>query len=181
MPAATIRVWDPFVRFIHWSVALLIAIEMLHEAGANPWHRYLGYLAGLLVALRLAWGMIGSPFARLASMAHTAKRIGSYLRSARSGERPTYAGHNPLGAWMAFTLWTLTLLVVTTGWILQLDAFWGNDMAQSLHAWVAYLLSICVVVHVAGALVSSALQRTNLIKAMITGKKPDKDSSIQRK
>lgn len=181
MPASAIRVWDPFVRFTHWSVAMLIVIEMLNEAGANPWHRYLGYAAGALVAMRLAWGIFGSPFARLASMAQSAKRVASYLRSAWSGKRPIHTGHNPLGAWMAFTLWTLTLFVVTTGWILQLDTFWGNDVAQSLHTWAAYALATCAVVHVGGALVTSALQRTNLVKAMITGNKPDQDSSIQRK
>ena len=181
MSASAIRVWDPFVRFIHWSVATLIAIEMLNEAGANPWHRYLGYAAGALVAMRLAWGLFGSPFARLASMAQSAKGVASYLRCAQSGKRPIYTGHNPLGAWMAFTLWTLTLVVVATGWILQLDAFWGSDGAQSLHAWTAYVLATCAVVHVGGALITSALQRTNLVKAMITGNKPGRDSSMRRR
>ena len=39
------RVWDPLVRTVHWSLAALIAVELFNEAGANPWHRYLGYVA----------------------------------------------------------------------------------------------------------------------------------------
>jgi len=176
MPESTVRVWDPLVRWVHWSLATLVAIEFVNEAGANPWHRYLGYAAGALVATRLAWGVLGSHYARLASMAQSAKHIVTYLRPATSRKRLIYAGHNPLGAWMAFTLWTLTIFCVTTGWMLQRDAFWGDEVLQKMHAWVAYALAACAVIHVGGALVTSALQRTNLVKAMITGNKIDNGS-----
>jgi len=54
--APHIRVWDLLVRSVHWSLATLIVIELFNEAGANPWHRYLGYLAAALVVVRLVWG-----------------------------------------------------------------------------------------------------------------------------
>src|SRR4051812_22125946 len=124
---ATVRVWDPFVRLVHWSVAVLVVIDLLNEAGANPWHRYLGYVAGALVLMRLAWGLIASRHARLSTMAESARTLMRYLSELRTGTHRFYAGHNAAGACMAFTLWALLLVIVTTGWMLQLDAFWGDE------------------------------------------------------
>lgn len=168
--------WDPLVRFVHWSVAVLIMVDLLNEAGANPWHRYLGFAAGALVALRLAWGIVGSPQARLLAMAASARAVKAYLAEWKSGQRRFYAGHNPLGASMAFVLWGLVLTVVITGWMLHLDAYWGDESLQTMHAAAAYLLAGCAVVHVGGVLITSALSRANLIKAMFTGIKVDKDT-----
>jgi cytochrome b len=168
---ASVRVWDPFVRIVHWSVAVLIVIDLLNDAGANPSHRYFGYVAGALVLLRLAWGLFAPRHARLSAMAESARTLMSYIADLRTGNHRFYAGHNPAGACMAFTLWTLLLLIVITGWMLQLDAFWGDELLQTAHAVAAYVLAALAVVHVSGALVTSAVTRMNLVKAMITGEK----------
>jgi cytochrome b len=172
MAVSTIRVWDPVMRVVHWSIACLVITELFNEAGANPWHRYLGYAAGALVILRLAWGIVGTRYARLASIARRATRLVPYVASlkSRSGRRP-FAGHNPLGASMALSLWGLILLVVGTGWMLRLDAYWGDEALQRFHAVAAYVLGTCAIIHVLGVLVMSAADRTNLVKAMITGSK----------
>jgi len=163
-----VRVWDPLVRSVHWSLAALIVVELFNEAGANPWHRYFGYVAAALVVARLAWGFGSRGHARLSSMAASARRAPSYFR------RPATpaAGHTPPGALMAFALWALVLLVALTGWMLGLDAFWGDEGLQRIHEVLAYALAAFAVVHVIAALVASYLQRVNLIKSMITGNKP---------
>jgi cytochrome b len=176
MAAAGIRVWDPLVRSVHWGIAVLVAVDMLNEAGANPWHRYFGYAAGVLVALRLAWGMFGSHHARLRSMAANARTLPNYLAELRSGRHRFYAGHNPLGALMAFTLWGLLIAVVATGWMLQLNAYWGDETVRTVHKFVAYTLTGCAVVHVAGVLATSLMTRVNLVKAIVTGVKTDPHS-----
>lgn len=165
-----VRVWDPVVRVTHWGLAVLIAVDLLNEAGANPWHRYFGYAAGALVMARLAWGFFGSSHARLSAMARTATQLSGYVRRSRAADR-AYVAHNPLGACMAFTLWGLTLFVVITGWLLQLEEYWGDERLQTLHANGSYVLAALVAVHVAGALVTSARRRVNLVKAMVTGHK----------
>jgi cytochrome b len=179
MAATAIRVWDPFVRLVHWGVAVLVAIDLLNDAGANPWHRYFGYAAGALVAIRLAWGMFGSHYARLQTMVASARTLKAYFGKSKSPARRFYAAHNPLGACMAFALLALLLAAVITGWMLQLDAFWGDESLQTLHAAAAYTLATLAVVHVTGVLVTSAVTHTNLVKAMITGTKVDKDTSAR--
>lgn len=159
------RVWDPVVRSIHWTVAALVAVDLLNEAGANPWHRYIGYAAVALVASRLAWGMLDTGHARLSRMAKKA------LSAHRSFTGVPDVAHTPLGALMAFALWSLVLLAGVTGWMLGLDAFWGEQWLQDLHAALSYALAGCMVVHVAAAIVTSRLQRVNLVKAMVTGEK----------
>lgn len=159
------RVWDPFVRSIHWAVAALVAIDLLNQAGANPWHRYIGYAAAALVASRLAWGMLDTGHAGLSRMA---KKV---LSAHRAFKGVPDAAHTPLGALMAFALWSLVLLAGATGWMLGLDAFWGEQWLQDLHAALSYVLACCIVVHVAAAIVASRVQRVNLVKAMVTGEK----------
>ena len=159
-------VWDVFVRVAHWAVAVLVVIELLNEASANPWHRYLGYAAAALVIARLVWGVVTQGEARLARMAATAAEAPAYLRSPRP-----YLGHNPLGALMAFLLWTLILAVGVTGWMTQLDAYWGEEWLQQLHELLAYVLGACALVHVGGVLVTSRRHSVNLIAAMLSGKK----------
>ena len=52
------KVWDPLVRVVHWGVAVAIVADLANEAGANPWHRGIGYAALALVCARLAWGLV---------------------------------------------------------------------------------------------------------------------------
>lgn len=165
--ASHIKVWDLLVRSVHWSLAALIVIELFNEAGANPWHRYLGYVAAALVVARLIWGCGDRGHASLASMTASARRAPSYFTL-----RSPSIGHTPPGALMAFALWTLALLVALTGWMQGLDAFWGEDSLQQVHEVLAYTLAAFAVLHIAAAVVLSYVKRVNLIKSMITGNKP---------
>jgi cytochrome b len=169
MAGPLVSVWDPLVRLVHWSVAALIVFDLFNEAGANPWHRYAGYAAGALVLVRLIWGVFGSWHVRLTSIGKSASAAIRYVRA--GDKRDVYVAHNPLGACMVLLLWTLILVVAVTGWMQQLDAFWGDELVQTVHSASAYVLGTCAVLHVAGVLVTSARSRTNLVKAMITGKK----------
>ncbi len=53
-----VRVWDPFVRVFHWLLAAAVLIDWFTD---DPlWlHTWLGYLAAILVVLRVIWGYIG--------------------------------------------------------------------------------------------------------------------------
>ena len=63
-PPATVKVWDPFVRIFHWSLAALVLIAFLTGDEAVLIHVAVGYAIVGLVAARIVWGFIGPPHAR---------------------------------------------------------------------------------------------------------------------
>ena len=71
----------------------------------------------------------------------------------------------------------LVLLAVSTisGWMQITERFFGVDWVEKLHTWSSNLVLILVVVHVLGVLLMCALQKENLVRAMITGKKRARD------
>ena len=151
---------------------MLVVIELVNEAGANPWHRYLGYAAGALVVARLAWGIGNVGNARLQAMAAAATGTPGYLRTLLThGEVRLSVAHTPPGAVMAFLLWTLLLLTCVTGWMYGLDSFWAEEWLQQLHEGLAYALGACAAVHIIAALLTSRIHGVNLVKGMITGEK----------
>lgn len=50
--ARELRVWDPLVRLIHWSVALSVLINSFSD-GEEALHLWVGYIAAGLVGVRL--------------------------------------------------------------------------------------------------------------------------------
>jgi cytochrome b len=164
-----IPVWSWVVRLSHWGVAAAVLFNLFNETG--PVHRWTGYLAAGLVVLRLLWGWtrpvgdvahVGWP--GLAAVRH-------HVQALRQRQVERSIGHNPLGLCMALLLWTLILLLGITGWMTQLDAFWGDDRLIACHELLADILLGCVLVHWAGVLLMSRLQRENLLIGMVTGRK----------
>ena len=171
MPAPDVPVWGLWIRAVHWAVATIVVVDLFNEAGANPWHRNLGYAAAGLVVLRLGVGAVlrghPSPVARV----RAAIRAPSYARDVVAGRSRPSAGHNPLGALMSFIIWSLVLFLGVTGWMTQLDRFWGEEWLHDLHAAGAYALGVCAAVHIIGVFRASRIYGANVAKSMITGRK----------
>ena len=158
------KVWDPVVRSLHWTLAALVVFDLVYDDGG--WgHRMVGYAAAVVVLLRLTWAAVSGGHSLKPSISATL----AYVRLLRRGTPPRSAGHDPLGLWMVWLLWTLVLLLGLTGWMSRLDAFWGDDRVHDAHAVLAYLLMAAVAVHVLGVVVMSVLWKENLPAAMITG------------
>jgi cytochrome b len=164
-----VKVWDGFVRLTHWTVAGIVLWNLFGPTDST--HRVLGYVAAGLVVARIAWGFVGSRHARFAQWWPTASHLIEYLRSLAKGKPMRHVSHNPLGGLMALVLWFLILALGVSGWIMRLDAFWGEDWPQELHASLAVAVEACVCVHVAAAVLMSLWTRENLIRAMVTGNK----------
>ena len=163
-----IPVWDAAVRLLHWLLAGLVLFDHFIDDEGGFLHRTIGYVAVGVVISRLLWsalaeGANGFRALRLRSPAAT-------LAWLRAGA-PRSTGHDPLGLWMVWLLWTLVLLLGLTGWMTRLDAFWGDETLQEVHAWLAHALVAAVAVHVAGVATMSWRWRENLLRAMLTGKK----------
>lgn len=168
---SSVKVWDPFVRIFHWSLVTCIVLnQFVLEAGETA-HEWTGYTASALVLLRLVWGFVGGRHARFADFFPTPQRLGRHLQALRRGEQPHYDGHNPLGALMMLALMVLVLSLGLTGWLQTTDAYWGEEWLMELHEWLANGLLLAAGLHAAAAIVMGRLERTRLIRAMITGHK----------
>lgn len=165
------RVWDPLVRITHWTFAIGCAAAFLTEEQRSL-HKLVGYAVLAALAVRLIWGFIGTRHARFSSFVRSPRVVLDYVAAMIRGSEPYYEGHNPLGAVMILALLSLLSVVTVSGWMMTLDAFWGEDWVEDLHETSADLLLWLVPLHVAGVIFASLRHRENLVKAMITGRKP---------
>jgi len=51
-----VRVWDRFVRIVHWTLVSCVLTNYFVLDDGETVHQWLGYLAGALVAARIVWG-----------------------------------------------------------------------------------------------------------------------------
>lgn len=173
-PAADLgrrRVWDPFVRVFHWTLVACVLLNGFVVDDGENLHQWLGYTAAALVLARVIWGFVGSRHARFADFFPTPRRVAGHLRALVSGQPRFHWGHNPLGALMILLLMSLVLGLGVSGWLQTTDAFWGEEWLQDLHEALGDGLLIAAGVHAASALLMGRLERTRLVKAMLTGVK----------
>ena len=170
-PPATVKVWDPFVRVFHWSLATLFAVAYLTGDEIERVHIAAGYTIGGLVALRFIWGFIGPAHARFSSFVHSPRDVLAYMRDVALFRAPRYLGHNPAGGALVVALMIMLAGTSITGFMLTTDAFWGVKWAEEVHEFFANLTVVLIVFHVLGVLLASFEHRENLVKAMITGRK----------
>ena len=56
----TVRVWDPFVRFFHWTLFICIIGQFITAEDFENVHVILGYVIIGLVLSRILWGFLGT-------------------------------------------------------------------------------------------------------------------------
>jgi len=181
-----IKVWDPFVRVFHWSLATAFFIAYFTEEDLLDIHVWAGYIVLGLVMARVLWGVVGSQHARFGDFVYPWSRVKQHIREVMKFNPRRYIGHNPAGGLMIILL--LISLVLTSvlglavygadqgagplaGWLAS-SPEWLEDVLEETHEIIANLTLLLVVVHVSGVIVESRLMKENLVKAMITGRKP---------
>jgi len=184
--SSSFLVWDPALRLFHWLLVLCFVIAYAFSAddGRLLLHLLVGYAVIGLLLFRLIWGVIGSEHARFRDFFYSFQAIITHLRGLLHGHAHPAIGHNPVGSVMVFGLLiTLSLLAVSgllldgiqrqgplAGWMWTLPHT-REDLLQSIHAWLADITLVMVLLHISGALLESYLLRENLVWAMITGRK----------
>lgn len=166
-----ILVWDIPTRIFHWLLVLCFAgawltseserLQMIHYA--------FGYSACALVLFRLVWGLVGTKYARFTQFVKGPQEMLGHFKHVMKGNQDTSPGHNPVGGIVMVGLMLLILLICFTGF-LSVKEFLGGFMSEA-HEAIASLALALVFVHIAAAVIMSLLQRENLVKAMVNGKK----------
>ena len=176
-----VPVWDLPVRLLHWSLVASIATAWLTEHGPSWLHDGAGYVALLVVAVRVVWGIKGPVRARFRSFIAPPLTTLAYARAVLHATERRHLGHNPLGGWMIAALLLTVAGTGLSGWLYTTDAFWGVAWVETVHEVLANSLLGLIALHLAGVVFTSCRQRENLAAAMIHGNKElrpgDVDSS----
>ena len=175
-------VWDPLVRIFHWSLGGFFCLAYFLDGDWPGLHSQAGYTVGLLVSFRIVWGFIGSEHARFADFVTSPGVTIAYLRELLQRRQNVCVGHDPAGAVMILGLLLSLAITVLSGISLfamegsgplaqTFVARWPGGLMADVHGFFSEFTFWLVVVHIGGVLLTSRLNRQNLIKAMITGRK----------
>jgi cytochrome b len=166
-----VRVWDPLVRVLHWSLVLAVTLSWLGTFAIAGVHQGAGYVALAIVLLRLLWGAIGSHCARFTQFVRGPRATWAYLMAVLQRRERRHLGHNPLGACMVLALLANVAGLALSGWLYTTDRFWGDATVEAWHVALAWTLLALVLLHLAGVLFTCLRQRENLVAAMFSGDK----------
>ena len=181
----TVKVWDPLVRFFHWSLLLSFLLAFVTEDDFLTLHVYAGYSILALLAVRIVWGLIGTRHARFADFIYSTDTIKQFIKDTLSFKAKRYIGHNPAGGAMILLMIISLIITGITGiavygaeeqagpmasWFAQNSHFWGEAF-EEIHEFFANFTLLLVFVHVAGVIMESFIHKENLVKSMITGLK----------
>ena len=182
---ARIYVWDPLVRLFHWSLLVLIAFSWYSaETGGNwmQYHMWSGYAVLTLVLVRIAWGFLGTSYARFGSFVHPPRAVIEDLATLHRREGRRHVGHTPLGGVNIVLLLLCLLVQAGTGLFANDDIFtegplyrWvgkdTSDWLTMIHHYNFNVLLALIGLHVAAVLYHLVRRRENLIAPMVTGYK----------
>jgi len=169
-----VAVWDLPLRITHWLLAASVLTAYFSANIFDTLHEVSGYTVIVLIVFRIAWGFAGSRTSRFASFVRPPTAVLRYLRLIGQGRPGRYLGLNPAGAAMALALLVLLAISTVSGWMQLTERFFGVAWVEAVHTWSSHLVLALVIVHVLGVLLMCAVQRENLVRAMITGKKRDR-------
>jgi len=171
------------------------------EDGSNL-HIYSGYAVLGLVTFRLVWGFIGTRYARFSDFVHSPRTVSRYLKSLLGRKPEHYIGHNPAGGWMVIAMPASLAIASISGLKLyaveeglgplagplpavtmispayadddgdEEEKKGGEEFWEEIHEASANFMLFLVFLHIAGVMGSGLLHGENLVKAMLTGKKP---------
>jgi len=178
-----VTVWDLPVRVVHWSLVALVAVLMVSaKLGEMQIHGKAGLVMIGLVLFRLCWGVVGTPNARFVSFLRGPGAVASYAWAFLRGRAPRHLGHNPLGGWMVAVLLTVLLVQAVLGLFATDDILFDGPLAHlvssstsafltGLHKLLFKALLALVGLHVLGVLAHLVVERENLVRPMLTGRK----------
>lgn len=192
-----IKVWDPFVRFFHWTVVVSFFIAYITEDDVMWLHEFAGYTILALVIARIFWGLVGTSYARFTNFVYRPSIVKQYFKDTIQFKSKRYIGHNPLGGVMVVLLLIMLVLTSWSGIEAEGDGFTGaaainielvksaiadddeheheeggaHEVWEDIHEFFANATLFLVFLHVVGVLFSSIAHGENLVRAMITGRK----------
>lgn len=158
-------IWTRITRILHWAIAIPVAMNFFIDGGDDP-HKILGYIALATLLVRFFWGFKSNDHANFKSFPLSLGEVKKFLSSSK-----TYEGHNPLASWNYILIWICLFFLGLTGFMMGLDAFWGEDWLENLHEQISTLLTLLILIHFIGIIFDSIKLKRKTWLGMITGKR----------
>jgi cytochrome b len=185
MSETRVKIWDGWVRLVHWSIVLLIPVSYLTaRAHRMDWHMLSGYTLLTLVVFRILWGLVGSEPARFVNFLRSPFAALAHLRHLKRDPGPDRElGHNPAGGWMVVVLLGLLLTQAVTGLFTDDQIFtrgplarevsgaW-SDWAGSIHIRTIWFIGAAIAAHILAIIWYRFSLGHDLVQAMMIGTKP---------
>lgn len=164
------QVWPVSQRLLHWGIVLSIVIAWVSAGVWDDIHDWSGYILFVLIGIRLVLAFSSRhPNASGKNMYRKLLGLGRYLEHLKQGKFSKTRGLSPSGVITVASLIILMFAVNYTGLMLTFEDYVGEPWLEELHADLFYYSLPLVVIHVAGAIVFSKLQKENKIKDMLDG------------
>lgn len=167
-------VYDLPTRLFHWLFAGLFAAAYLiantsDDSPLFPWHMLAGLTMGVVVVLRVIWGIVGTRHARFSSFNLSPLALFSYLKGIVTGDKQLWAGHNPASSWAAIIMMALAIGLGVTGYLMTSS---GNAEAyEDIHELLANTFLAVVLLHIAGVVLHVLRHRDGFPLSMVDGHK----------
>ncbi len=159
--------WDAVVKTFHWGTAGAFFLNALVTESGSDAHVWIGYLATILLAVRILWGFVGPRPARFADFYPSPKRIRQHWQALRSQTHSSAVGHNPMGGAMILLMLALLVSLMVSGLLMEhTDRYWGDEDIEALHGLLVNLLWVCIVLHLLAISIYQWVLRIPLIQRM---------------
>lgn len=162
--------WDVPTRITHWALALCVILNLfILEEGEDP-HQWVGYAAVGLVVFRFIWAKFAWGPSSFRGFPLSPASVIKYLKNKMNDDSKELR-HNPLSAWTYIIMWLAVIALGVTGWMMGLDAFWGDETLESIHEYISILMQILIAAHLLGMTIDGLKYKRKTWFGMITGQR----------
>ncbi|WP_298447518.1 cytochrome b/b6 domain-containing protein [uncultured Marinobacter sp.] len=186
----SIALWDLPTRLFHWLLVVAVTGSLVTVSLGGTWmlwHERFGITIVGLISFRLAWGVLGSTYARFLHFFPKPSAIRVYLKGDWRG-----LGHNPLGALSVLAMLGLLGFQAVTGlFATDAIAFNGplyravssdwNDTITSWHKFTEWFIYGLLGLHIASVLFYTLVKKDNLITPMVSGRKKVEETQVEER
>ena len=169
MKAKALILWPVSIRILHWAIALIIVLDAFFVE--DEYHEWMGYAAAAFVLVRLCFGLWGKGAVHFRSFPLGPGSFKAFIKGYLNCKPVSFEGHNPPASLVYLMMWSLLIGLAITGYMMGLDAFWGDETLESIHETFSNILIGLSVIHLCGILLDAWMYKRKTWMGMINGRR----------
>ncbi len=168
-------VYDLPTRAFHWVFAALFVLSFTigkvvdDDSSLYAYHMISGILMSALVVLRVAWGAMGTKYARFIHFNLSPIELKKYFLGILKNDSKRELGHNPASSFAAILMFILTFCLLGTGLLMVTGTF--KEFFEEVHELLAHGFLLIVLLHITGVILHQLRHNDGMISSMLDGQK----------